>query len=55
MGETFICLDANLSHPPEAIPAILECLDETVSILCSAADMFWGEHRRTLGVIALGQ
>jgi dolichol-phosphate mannosyltransferase len=28
-GETFICLDADLSHPPEAIPAILECLDET--------------------------
>lgn len=28
-GETFICLDADLSHPPEALPAILECLDET--------------------------
>jgi dolichol-phosphate mannosyltransferase len=28
-GEVFICLDADLSHPPEAIPAILECLSET--------------------------
>jgi dolichol-phosphate mannosyltransferase len=28
-GETFICLDADFSHPPEAIPAILECLGET--------------------------
>jgi dolichol-phosphate mannosyltransferase len=28
-GEAFVCLDADLSHPPEAIPAILECLGET--------------------------
>jgi dolichol-phosphate mannosyltransferase len=27
-GETLICMDADLSHPPEAIPTILECLDE---------------------------
>lgn len=28
-GETLICLNADLSHPPEAIPTILQCLDET--------------------------
>ena len=28
-GQLFVCLDADLSHPPEAIPAILECLDQT--------------------------
>jgi dolichol-phosphate mannosyltransferase len=25
-GETLVCMDADLSHPPEAIPTILECL-----------------------------
>jgi dolichol-phosphate mannosyltransferase len=25
-GESLVCLDADLSHPPEAIPALLECL-----------------------------
>ena len=25
-GDTFICMDADLSHPPEAIPGILQCL-----------------------------
>jgi dolichol-phosphate mannosyltransferase len=28
-GESLVCLDADLSHPPEAIPAILDCLCET--------------------------
>jgi dolichol-phosphate mannosyltransferase len=28
-GETLICMDADLSHPPEAIPRILEPLGET--------------------------
>ncbi|HEU4345974.1 MAG TPA: polyprenol monophosphomannose synthase [Candidatus Binatia bacterium] len=27
-GETLICMDADLSHPPEAIPRILKCLEE---------------------------
>jgi dolichol-phosphate mannosyltransferase len=27
-GETLICMDADLSHPPEAIPRIVECLGE---------------------------
>jgi dolichol-phosphate mannosyltransferase len=28
-GDAFICLDADLSHPPEAIPTMLECFGET--------------------------
>ncbi len=27
-GETLVCMDADLSHPPEAIPALLEALNE---------------------------
>jgi dolichol-phosphate mannosyltransferase len=28
-GQVFVCLDADLSHPPEAIPRLLECLADT--------------------------
>jgi dolichol-phosphate mannosyltransferase len=27
-GETLICMDADLSHPPEAMPTMLQCLQE---------------------------
>ncbi|MCJ7543029.1 MAG: glycosyltransferase family 2 protein [Phycisphaerae bacterium] len=26
IGDTLVCMDADLSHPPEAIPALLDCL-----------------------------
>jgi len=26
-GDTLLCMDADLSHPPEAIPAMLQCLE----------------------------
>jgi dolichol-phosphate mannosyltransferase len=54
-GESLVCLDADLSHPPEAIPAILDCLDETGVDFVLGSRYVLGEHRRTLGVIALGQ
>jgi len=28
-GDIFICMDADLSHPPEAIPKLLNCLNTT--------------------------
>lgn len=27
-GDLLVCMDADLSHPPEALPALLECLDK---------------------------
>ncbi len=32
-GRVLVCIDADLSHPPEAIPRLLECLSEPDVVL----------------------
>src|SRR5918996_1051580 len=52
-GETFVCMDADLSHPPEAIPNMLECLREpgvdfvvgSRYVLGGSTDERWGVLR----------
>jgi dolichol-phosphate mannosyltransferase len=59
-GEILICMDADLSHPPEAIPAFLERLRESGTELVlgsryvsgASTDERWGALRRLNSSIA---
>jgi dolichol-phosphate mannosyltransferase len=51
-GDVLVCMDADLSHPPEAIPALLECLAEGADFAIgsryvpgASTDESWGLFR----------
>jgi dolichol-phosphate mannosyltransferase len=51
-GETLVCMDADLSHPPEAIPTMLECLDEPgVDLVLGSRYVLGGSTDEQWGVL----
>ncbi|HWO43307.1 MAG TPA: polyprenol monophosphomannose synthase [Candidatus Eisenbacteria bacterium] len=50
-GETLVCMDADLSHPPEAIPTMLRCLAEPgVDFVLGSRYVFGGSTDEHWGV-----
>ena len=51
-GETLVCMDADLSHPPEAIPTMLDCLDEPgVDLVLGSRYVLGGSTDEQWGVL----
>lgn len=60
-GEILVCMDADLSHPPEAIPRLIECLNDpqvdfvigSRYVTGGSTDENWGVFRRLNSKIAI--
>jgi dolichol-phosphate mannosyltransferase len=58
-GRVAVVMDADLSHPPESIPALLKCLDDPQTQMAIGSrfvrggrvDLHWPTHRRVISLL----